>query len=391
MKRRVCVFTGTRAEYGLLRPLMRLITKERKYELQLLVSGMHLSKEFGNTYKEIEKDGFRISEKVKMLIKSDSAAGVSHSTGLGLIGCGEALNRLKPDLIFILGDRFEALAAATAALFAKIPVAHIGGGEATYGLFDEAIRHAITKMSLLHFTSTEEYRQRVIQLGEDPGRVFNVGATGIDNIKEMKLLVKLELEGSLDFSLESRYIVVTFHPVTLEKATSEKQFTELLRALDSFPDLKIIFTYPNADTDGRPIIRLVNKYVSRNPHKAKAFVSLGQLRYLSALKHAAAVVGNSSSGIIEAPSLAIPTVNIGDRQKGRIRARSIINCAPTKTAIIAAMNKAFSPSFSAVCRKAINPYGNGHASKQIMRILSGFDWDNFDLKKEFFDMRGVCV
>lgn len=385
MKKRICVFTGTRAEYGLLKPLLNRIKNEKEFILQILVSGMHLSSEFGLTYKEIEKDGFKISEKVEILMSLDSAIGVSKSMGLGLISYGEAFDRLKPGLVIILGDRFEALAAATAALIAKIPIAHICGGEATYGLFDEAIRHAITKMGFLHFTTTKEYRQRVIQLGEDPKRVFNVGATSIDSIREMKLLTKPELERSLDFSLGKRSVLVTFHPVTLEKDTAEQQFSELLKALDYFPELKVVFTYPNADTNGRPIIRLINKYAGKNPDKTKVFVSLGQLRYLSVLKHVNAIAGNSSSGIIEAPSLKIPTVNIGDRQKGRIKAGSVIQCEPQQGCIVRALEKAFSKEFSRVCTKIKNPYDSGLAAKKIVSILKKELPKIKSLKKEFYD------
>lgn len=382
----ICVFTATRAEYGLLKPLMDRIKKDRNWEFQILVSGMHLSPEFGLTYKEIEKDRFKISEKVEILLSSDSAIGISKSIGLGVIGYGEALGRLKPDLMIIPGDRFEALAAATAALIARIPVAHIGGGEATYGLVDEAIRHAITKMSFLHFTATEAYRQRVIQLGEDPRRVFNVGAIGIDNIKEMKLLTKSELERSLNFCLGERSVLVTFHPVTLERDTARHQFTELLKSLDCLQGVKIIFTRPNADTDGRSIIQLMDAYVAQNPNKAKVFSSLGQLRYLSSLKHVNVVIGNSSSGIIEAPSFGIPTVNIGDRQEGRIKAESVIDCKPETEQISRTIKKALSPGFAKFCKNVNNPYGKGNAAKKIYRVIKENVNHLINIKKAFYSV-----
>ena len=387
MRKKICAFTGTRAEYGLLMPLLNRIRKEKTWQLQLLVSGTHLSSEFGSTYREIEKDGFKISEKVRNITSSDSAEGVSKSIGIGVIGYSQALTRLKPDLVIILGDRFEALAAAISALIAKIPIAHINGGEATYGLFDESIRHAITKMSFFHFVSTEEYRKRVIQLGEDPKRVFNVGATGIDNIREMRLLTKAELEKSLNFSLGEKSVLVTFHPVTLEHNTAGSQVTELLNALNHFKGLRVIFTKPNADTDGRTIIRLMEAYAAQNPDKAEVFSSLGQLKYLSCLKHVQAVVGNSSSGIIEAPSLKVPTVNIGNRQKGRIAAESVINCNPSEGSIVKALNLVFSPGFRKLCGNVRNPYGNGYAAGKIYKILSQKVKEPVDISKSFYDVR----
>ncbi|MFA5240437.1 MAG: UDP-N-acetylglucosamine 2-epimerase [Phycisphaerae bacterium] len=384
MKKTICVFTGTRAEYGLLKPLMDRINKDRDWNFQILVSGMHLSAEFGLTYKEIEKDGFKISEKVKILTNSDSIADISKSIGTGISGYSQALGRLRPDLIIILGDRFEALAAAIAALIARIPIVHIGGGEATYGLIDEAIRHSITKMSLLHFTSTEEYRQRVVQLGESPRRVFNVGAIGIDNILGMKLLTRPELERSLDFNLGEKSALVTFHPVTLEDNTAKYQVTELLKALDACRGLKIIFTKPNADPGGRIIIKLIDAYVRRSPNKAVAFSSLGQLRYLSCLKNVNLVIGNSSSGIIEAPSLKIPTVNIGDRQKGRIRAMSVIDVKPESGQISKAIQKALSPEFSKFCKTVSNPYGKGGTAEKIYRLIKRHISSLKDIKKTFY-------
>lgn len=386
MKKKICVFTGTRAEYGLLKPLMSRIRKDKAFELQILVSGTHLSLDFGLTYKEIENDGFAITDKVETLISSDSPVAVSKSTGLGVIGYAESLDRLKPDLMVILGDRFESLAAATAALIARIPIAHIGGGEATYGLIDEAIRHSISKMSLLHFTSTELYRRKVIQLGEDPCRVYHVGSTGIDNIKEMRLLTKEQLERSLDFSLGERSLMVTFHPVTLDHATAGHQFQELVKALDRMHGVKIIFTKPNADTDGRNIINCMMDYADKNPDKAKVFSSLGQLKYLSCLKYVSAVIGNSSSGIIEAPSFGIPTVNIGDRQEGRLKAKSVIDVKPKADLISVALRKSLSTSFLRSCKNVKNPYGDGRASEKIFSVIKKSMKQPLDIKKTFFTM-----
>jgi len=383
-KRKIGIFTGTRAEYGLLKPLMEEIRNDPDLELQIIASGMHLSPEFGLTYKEIEKDGFTINEKVEMLLSSDSPVGISKSVGLGIIGFADALERLKPDITVVLGDRFEALAFAIASYILRIPIAHLYGGEATFGLIDEGVRHSITKMSYLHFTSNEAYRKRVIQLGEHPSRVFNVGALGIDNIKRMKLLSKEEVEKRIGRKFKKRNLLITYHPVTLEKNTAEKQFRELLRALDELDDTLLIFTKANADTEGRIINYLIDKYVEKNPHKAVAFTSMGQLLYLSTMKYVDAVVGNSSSGIIEAPSFKIGTINIGDRQKGRIKAESVIDCKPIYEDIKRALKILYSPSFKEKLKKVKNPYGDGNAALRIKKILK--EWDLTDIKKEFFDV-----
>ena len=384
MTRKICVFTGTRAEYGLLKPLMDEIKKDKDLKLQIIVSGMHLSPEFGLTYKEIEKDGFKIDEKIEMLLSADTPTAINKSIGLGIIGFTDALNRLKPDISVVLGDRFEALAFAIANYIMRIPIAHLYGGEATFGAFDEGIRHSITKFSYLHFTSTEVYRKRVIQLGEHPSRVFNVGALGIDNIKKLKLLTKEELEKKLGKKLKSRNLLITFHPVTLEKGTSEKQFKQLLKALDELDDTLLIFTKANADTEGRKINKMIDEYVNKNKEKAIAFTNMGQLLYLSTMKYVDAVVGNSSSGIIEAPSFKIGTINIGDRQKGRIKADSVIDCKPNYTDIKQALNKIFSKEFKEKLKKVKNPYGDGKSAERIVKILKTADLSN--IKKEFFDM-----
>lgn len=386
-KKKICIITGTRAEYGLFYPLLKRIKVDGQLELQICVSGMHLSPEFGLTYKVIENDGFEINEKVEMLLSSDTEVGVTKSLGLGIIGFADAFNRLKPDLLILLGDRFETLAAAIAALIARIPIAHLYGGELTEGVIDEAIRHSITKMSILHLVSTEEYKRRVIQLGEEPDRVFNVGALGIDNIKNLKLLKKDELERELNIKFGKRNVLVTFHPVTLEKNTAENQFGELLGALDQFKDLKIIFTKPNSDPNGRVLIKYIDEYVSSNPDRAVSFVSMGQLNYLSAIQHVDVVLGNSSSGIIEVPSLGKPTVNIGDRQKGRIKAESVIDCKPQKASIVKSLEKAFTPEFSEFCKTVKNPYGDGNSAEVILNILKARIEKLTSLKKTFYNLR----
>ena len=384
MKRKICVVTGSRAEYGLLYWVLREIKSAPDLELQLLVTGMHLSAEFGSTVRQIEKDGFEIKHKVEMLLSSDSAVGITKSTGLGLIGFADAFDTLKPDLVLVLGDRFELLAAAGAALFAVIPVAHIHGGEVTTGAFDDAIRHSITKMAHLHFTSTEPYRNRVIQLGENPDRVFNVGAPGIDSIHRLELMQKSDLEEVLGIELGSRSLLVTFHPVTLEPGKAESDFQELLSALDEFEEVNLVFTKANADSEGRAINRMIDSYVTTRP-SAVAHTSLGQLRYLSTMKYVSGVVGNSSSGIIEAPSLKTGTVNIGTRQNGRVRALSVVDCRATIEDIRAGLATLFSNEFQQSLSKVVNPHGSGDVSESIVRVLRATSLVNL-AKKQFFDM-----
>ena len=383
---KICVVTGTRSEYGLFLPLLKLLQADIDYTLQLLVTGMHLSPEFGLTYKDIENAGFLIDEKVEILLSSDTHIGTIKSMGLGLIGFADSFQRLMPDWVVVLGDRFETFAAATAAYLAKIPLIHLHGGETTEGATDEAFRHAITKMAYLHFASTDVYRKRIIQLGENPSRVFNVGAIGLDNIRQMQLLEKEDLSSAIGFDLMAdTYALVTFHPVTLEDNTAEQQFTQLLTALDGQKDLKIVFTLPNADADGRAIIQLINNYVAKNAQKAKAYISLGQLRYLSAVKYADFVIGNSSSGIIEAPSFNIPTVNIGDRQKGRLQSKTVIDTLPNFDAITAAIQKARSVDFKKACLSFNNIYGSGNTAQLILEILKKFQYIT-TLKKPFYDL-----
>ncbi len=385
MTRKICVITGTRAEFGLLRWLMQDIQSEPSLELQVIVTGMHLSPEFGLTYLEVEQAGFAIDAKVEMLLSADTVTAVTKSIGLGLIGFADAYSRLSPDLIVVLGDRFEILAAASAALIACIPVAHLHGGEITEGAFDEAIRHSITKMSHLHFVAAEDYRRRVIQLGEQPDRVFLVGGLGIDAIKRAELLDRTALETSLNFKLGCKNLLITFHPVTLEGASSQHQMSELLTALGELTDTNLIFTMPNADTGGRELATLVDAFVECHDN-ARVYASLGQSRYLSCMRYVDGVVGNSSSGICEAPSFGVGTVNIGDRQKGRLLATSVINCQPTATCIREALNKLFDPAFRSALKQTINPYGNGGASDKIIKILRSCSTEKL-LKKSFYDIR----
>jgi GDP/UDP-N,N'-diacetylbacillosamine 2-epimerase (hydrolysing) len=384
-KRKVCIITGARAEYGLLYWLMKEIQASSKLDLQIIATGMHLSPEFGSTYKQIEEDGFTINKKVEMLLSSDSEVGITKSMGLGMIGFADAFYDLNPDLIVILGDRFEIFSVATAAMIAKIPIAHLHGGESTEGAFDEQIRHSITKMSHLHFTATEDYRKRVVQLGEHPDRVFNVGATGIDNIKRLQLLSKREFEKSIEFKLAKKNLMVTFHPVTLERSTSKEQFKNLLEALEKLEKVNIIFTKANADTDGSVINKMIDRYVLDHPKSACAFDSLGQLRYLSAMQYVDGVVGNSSSGLLEVPSFKIGTINIGDRQKGRIRATSIIDCLPTEESISRALQKLFSLEFTKTVKQTVNPFGHGGVAEKITEIVETTTLDNI-LKKSFYDI-----
>jgi len=384
MKRKICVVTGTRAEYGLLYWLMKEIEADDTLELKLIVTGMHLSPEFGLTYKEIEKE-FKIDKKIEMLLSSDTSIGISKSMGLAQISFAEAYEELKPDVIVLLGDRYEIFAAASAAMISRFPIAHLHGGETTEGAFDEAIRHSITKMSYLHFTATEEYRKRVIQLGEVPQRVFNVGGLGIENITRLKLLSKEEFEDTIGFKLAEKNILVTYHPVTLEHSSAQEQFQNLLDAIDTLQDTHIIFTKANSDTDGRVINRMIDEYVSENSAKSIAFTSMGQLRYLSALQYVDAVVGNSSSGIAEAPSFKIGTIDIGDRQKGRIKADSIISCEPIKSDILNAFEKLYSKVFQESLKKVQNPYGDGMASKKVLGIIRTISLSGV-LKKKFYDI-----
>jgi GDP/UDP-N,N'-diacetylbacillosamine 2-epimerase (hydrolysing) len=384
-KRKICVVTGSRAEYGLLHWLMRSLKDDPSLELQIIATGMHLSPEFGLTYREIEKDGFTINRKIEMLLSSDTPSAISKSTGIGLIGFADAYHELDPDIVVVLGDRFEILAASIAALFAKIPIGHIHGGETTTGAFDEAIRHSITKMAWWHFVAADEYKKRVVQLGENPVRVFNVGGLGVDAIKKTKLLSKKELMEDTGIKFGKKNLLVTFHPVTLEKQTSRKHFQSLLDALDTLDDTNIIFTAPNADTDSRIIKKMINDFVSTHHGNAIDFTSMGQLNYLSTLQFVDCVIGNSSSGITEAPTFKIGTINIGDRQKGRLKAESVIDCQPNRDSIKRAINTIYSHEFQAILSNVKNHYGDGNAIEKILSALKNTPLP-LELKKDFYNI-----
>jgi UDP-N-acetyl-D-glucosamine 2-epimerase, UDP-hydrolysing len=384
MKKTICVVTGSRADFGIFLPLLGKIKKAGDFNLQLIATGSHLSAKFGSTYREIGWEGYKITRKIDIELVSDSEIGICRSIGLGVAGFAEALNELKPDLVILLGDRFEILACAIASHVSRIPIAHIHGGERTEGAIDDAFRHAITKMSLLHFPSAEEYRHRIIQLGESPDRVFNVGALGIDNIKRCRLLDKAVLEKKIGFKFAARNILVTFHPVTLESGSAKAQFKELLDAIDSFRNIGVVFTKPNADTGNKVIRDLMDAYVKKNKPRVICFDNMGTLRYLSALRAVTAVVGNSSSGIIEAPSFGIPTVSIGDRQNGRLMAKSIINCKPRAKEIRNAIKKALSPEYIKFCKTVTNPHGNGDAAEKIYKVIKAKINSLPDIKKTFY-------
>lgn len=367
--KKIAVVTGTRAEYGLLYWTMKEILNEPNLKLQLIVTGMHLSPEYGLTVHDIENDGFKIDEKVEILLSSDTGQGMAKSIGLGVIGFAQAFSRLNPDILMILGDRFEIFAAATAAMAMNIPVAHIAGGESTEGAIDEQMRHAITKIAHIHFTSCDYYAERLKKMGEEEWRIFNVGAPGLENIRRLRLLDRQQIEKLLDIDLNKTTLLVTYHPVTLELQTLERQMDNLLDAL-KITGYQIIFTYPNSDSGGRYIIERIDEFV-KSYGKAKAFVNLGQLKYLSLLQFVDAMVGNSSSGIIEAPSFKLPVVNIGDRQKGRLRAENIIDVGYSKDEILDGINKALhDEEFRKKLKNTKNLYGDGNTSKNIVKIIN---------------------
>lgn len=386
-KRKICVTTGARAEYGLLYWLLKEITVDPDLELQLVVTGMHLSPEFGLTHKVIEADGFAIDAKVEMLLSSDTPVGIAKSIGLGVIGFADALERLQPDIMVLLGDRFEILAAAQAAMVARVPIAHIHGGEATEGLIDEAIRHSVTKMAQIHFCAAEAYRKRIIQMGEAPELVFNFGAPGLDAAQRITLLGRQELEQALDFKLGSPTFLVTFHPVTLSATPPALALEELFAALDRFPEARIIMTKPNADTNGREIAGMLDDYAARSGGRVAVYTSLGQLRYLSALSQVDVVIGNSSSGILEAPMFKKATVNIGDRQKGRLRASSVIDSPERGELIAQAIETALSPAFTSSLKQTVSLHGFGGASSRIKETLRSINLDGI-LMKRFHDSGG---
>jgi UDP-hydrolysing UDP-N-acetyl-D-glucosamine 2-epimerase len=385
-KRKVCVVTGTRAEYGLLYWLLREIEADPALELQLVVTGMHLSPEFGMTIRQIEADEFPIADRVEMLLSSDTPVGIAKAIGLGVIGFADVFARLRPDVLVVLGDRFEILAAAQAALVARIPIAHLHGGETTEGAFDEAIRHSVTKMAYLHFVASEPYRRRVIQLGEDPTRVFNVGTPGLDHVRRTPRLGRAEVEDFLGFALDAPLFVVTYHPATLSDDSAMEPLNELFRALLRFPDARFVFTKSNADTGGRAINRAVDHFVESYPNRARAFAALGLPRYHSLLAVADIVVGNSSSGLTEAPALGVPTVNVGDRQKGRLRAASVIDCDELEEEIVAAIETALSSGFRDRIKGQVLPYGIGDASPAICRVLRKATLNDGLLQKHFHDI-----
>lgn len=383
--RKICIVTGSRAEYGLLYWLIKNIESDHELELQLIVTGMHLCSEFGMTYLEIERD-FKIDRKIDLNLTSDTSIGISKSMAIALTSFTEVYEELKPDILLVLGDRYEIFSAASAAMISKIPIAHLHGGESTEGLIDEAIRHCISKMSHLHFTAADIYTKKLIQLGEDPKNVFNVGGLGIENIKRLKLLSKLDFENLIKFKLNSKNIIVTFHPVTLETKTSQKQFLELLSSLDELENTNIIFTKTNSDIDGKVINLMIDEYVVKNPKKSIAFSSMGQLNYLSALQYVDFIIGNSSSGLLEAPSFKVGTINIGDRQKGRLKAQSVIDCLPDKKSIDETIKRVYTSEFQKILKNVKNPYGDGFASEKIITILKTTSLDNI-LKKTFYDVR----
>ncbi len=382
--RNICVITGTRAEFGLLRPLIALIAKDEELQLQLIATGMHLSPEFGYTLDEIIAAGFVVDKKVECLLSSDTAVGVSKTIALAISGFADAFEALQPDLVLVLGDRTEILGAVIAAGIANIPIAHLHGGETTEGAYDEAIRHSITKFSHLHFTSTEAYRKRVIQLGEQPEMVFNVGAIGLDAVKKLKLLNKEEFENSIGFKLKKRNVLITYHPVTLEKEAPIQTFENILQALDELSETGLIFTHANSDKNGRVINKMITEYVEIHRDKAVAFKSLGQLRYLSALQFVDFVIGNSSSGILEVPAFCIPTINIGDRQKGRICNESVINSNNSLEDIEKSITFALDKQFRETIQQQEMLYGNGTAAEKILKVIK--EHTIISLKKPFYDI-----
>lgn len=381
--RKICVVTGTRAEYGLLYWLMKEIAEDSELQLQIIATGMHLSPEFGLTYRQIEADGFAIDAKVEMLLSSDTPVGVAKSMGLGVIGIADALSGLQPDILVVLGDRFEILAAAQAALVLQIPIAHIHGGETSEGAFDEGIRHAISKLAQWHFVAAESYRKRVVQMGESPDRVFNYGAPGLDQLSRLNWLTRQELELALEIQLSEPVFLVTYHPVTLADGNTVASMTELLNALESFTNATVIFTYPNADTGGRDLIECIDRFVEQHHATSRAFVSLGQQRYLSLMREADVIVGNSSSGLTEAPALKKATVNIGDRQKGRLKAASVIDADENCQDITRAIQLALSDAFCADLPETVSLYGQGSVSQKIKSTLKTV---TPRVRKPFFDI-----
>jgi GDP/UDP-N,N'-diacetylbacillosamine 2-epimerase (hydrolysing) len=387
MKRKICVVTGSRADYGLLKLVMKGIKVDPDLALQIIATGMHLSPTYGLTYKEIEGDGFVIDYMVESLLLSDTPADIAQATAKSMMGCAKAFGELEPDLVLILGDRFEILAAATAAVLARIPIAHIHGGEVTVGAYDEAFRHSITKMANIHFVATEEYRRRVIQLGENPSSVHFVGGLGVDAIRHLNFLSKDEIEQTLGIKFSSKSLLVTFHPSTLEELTPIEQVNELLAALIERPEIMLIFTMPNADTGGLEIMEQINKFVKERSN-AYSFKSLGQQQYLSCMAQVDGILGNSSSGILEAPSLKVGSINIGTRQLGRVQSESVINCVINKEHITSSIDKLYSRGFQLVLDNCTSPYGEGGASNKIIKMLREYKLDGIS-RKVFYDLTEV--
>lgn len=369
-QRRICVVTGSRSEYGLLQWIMKDIDSHSELKLQIIATGMHLSPEFGLTYRQIEADGYIIDAKVEMLLSGDTATSVSKSLGLGVIGFADAYENLAPDVVMVLGDRYEILAAAQAAALARIPIAHIHGGETSEGAVDEVIRHAVTKLATWHFVATEAYRKRVVQLGEHPERVFNVGAPGLDCLSKLSLFSRAELETALEIRLQSPFFLVTYHPATLGELAPRVAMERLLSALDRFSEASIVFTYPNSDAGGREIMACLKEYEASHPNRVKGFTSLGQQRYLSLLALCDVVIGNSSSALIEAPAVRTATVDVGSRQRGRLKATSVLEAAEDVEDIVAQIKVALSPEFQANLKLVVSLYGKGGASERIVNTLA---------------------
>ncbi|MGF6995084.1 UDP-N-acetylglucosamine 2-epimerase [Paraburkholderia sp. GAS32] len=383
-RRRICFVTGTRADYGHLYWVMREVQQDPDLQLQVIVTGAHLCNAWGRTVDVIERDGFPIDARVDMQLSGDSGVATSKSTGLAVIGLADAYERLAPDLIVLLGDRYEELAAAQVALLMKIPVAHIHGGETSEGAMDESIRHAVTKLSHLHFVAARAYRDRVLQLGENPAAVFDFGAPGLDHLTRTPLPDRAALAAHTGLPLDAPVFAVTYHPVTLNAQDPAIAANALIGALERFPTANIVFTGVNADPGNSAIARVIREFTVVNPARARFFDSLGQQRYLSLLQNADVVIGNSSSGLIEAPALRVPTVNIGDRQRGRLKAVSVIDCADDTESIVQAVERALSPQFRAQLPADVSLYGKGHAAPQIKQVLKTCDLSNI-LMKKFFD------
>ena len=385
MKKKICFITGSRADYGLLKPLMKKIKNSKKFLLQTIITGSHLSSNFGNTYKEIIKDKFKINEKVNIIFSTDSKFSVIKSTSVGMMSFANKLTKLNPDIIVILGDRYEIFAAAFSSYIMKKPIIHIAGGESTIGSFDEALRHSITKMSYLHFAIAEQYKKRIIQLGENPKNVFNVGSLSIESIKNESLLNKRNVEKKFGFKFFKKNLLITFHPITLDEVSSTKHFNQLLMALKHIKDTFIIFTFPNADTEGTILIQMIKKFIKEHPNNSIAFKSLGQTNYFSILQFVDGVIGNSSSGLSEAPFFGIGTVNIGDRQKGRTSLESVINCKNNKQSILKAIDKLYTINFKKKTKIISKKIGKGNSSQKIYNIISKYKFPK-NIKKKFFDI-----